>query len=125
MAQSHIHPFLFIHSFIQFLFVSLSVAFDVMRPPVTDRKVDVAHLTDPFPLKLIQEMGILLSRAAGICLNILPPLCFSVRGATVQQTSVKNNNNIVMWENVTPGNEKRDINVIYNIRYNSLWGDFC
>lgn len=30
-----------------------------------------------------------------------------------------------MWENVMPGNEKRDINVIYNIRYNSLWGDFC
>lgn len=52
---------------IQFLFVSLSVAFDVMRPPVTDRKVDVAHLTDPFPLKLRQEMGILLSRVAGIC----------------------------------------------------------
>lgn len=67
MAQSHIHPFLFIHSFIQFFFVSLSVAFDVMRPPVTDRKVDLAHLTDPFPLKRIQEMGILLSRAAGIC----------------------------------------------------------
>lgn len=70
-------------------------------------------------------MGILLSRAADICLNILPPLCFSVGGATVQQTSVKNNNNIVMWENVMPGNEKRDINVIYNIKYNGLWGDFC
>lgn len=67
VAQGHIHPFSFIHSFIPFFFVSLSVAFDVMRPPVTDRKVDVAHLTDPFPLKLIQEMGILLSRAAGIC----------------------------------------------------------